>query len=352
MPNVRHVLPLSLLLALGCERTITASSNTESTVTPPGPNQPGGAQPDLIGLEPSPACAGVVYTRLLPVTTAAELATALANAKPGDLIQLADATYGGKFKSSRSGTATARITLCGSRAAVIDGGTMASGNALWIGGSYWTLTGFTITNASVGVVINKGTYDIIDQLSIHHLGTSGIDVRVFSKYNIVRNSELHDLGLATAKYGEGVYLGSANGAWASRTAGQPDRSDSNQVVNNVIGPNVTGEHVDVKEGTTGGIITGNSFDGTGMTAAYSWIDVKGNEYVVSGNTGTTSRRDGFQVHVAYAGWGQNTVFHGNTADVRNLGYGFRVAVGALGNVVGCDNTVTNALAGFANVACQ
>ena len=79
-------------------------------------------------------------------------------------------------------------------------------------------------------------------------------------------------------------------------------------------------------------ISGNTFDATGISGANfadSWIDVKGNGYTISGNTGvnpthTTVLKDGFQVHVAVSGWGNNTTFASNTLDVESTGYGFLV----------------------------
>jgi hypothetical protein len=41
----------------------------------------------------------------------------------------------------------------------------------------------------------------------------------------------------------------------------PDRSDRNQALNNTIGPDVTAEHVDIKEGTQSGVVRGNTFNG-------------------------------------------------------------------------------------------
>jgi len=55
----------------------------------------------------------------------------------------------------------------------------------------------------------------------------------------------------------------------------------------------TAEAVDIKEGTTGGTLRKNRFAGAGMTAADSWVDVKGNGWTIAENTGNGGVVDGF-----------------------------------------------------------
>jgi len=73
------------------------------------------------------------------VKSAAELTSALEKAKAGDVIQLADGTYEGQFKASQSGTASNKITLQGSKNAILTSGSKAQ--ALYLTGSYWVLKG-------------------------------------------------------------------------------------------------------------------------------------------------------------------------------------------------------------------
>jgi len=80
--------------------------------------------------------------------------------------------------------------------------------------------------------------------------------------------------------------------------GKPDKSNRNKAINNHFGPNIAAEAIDIKEGTEGGLIDGNTFDGTGMSgenSADSWIDVKGDDYTISNNKGSKTLLDGFQV---------------------------------------------------------
>jgi hypothetical protein len=117
--------------------------------------------------------------------------------------------------------------------------------------------------------------------------------------------------------------------------------------------NTSAENVDIKEGTTGGLIEGNSLDGSGLTGADSWIDVKGNDYVIRDNAGVDSPEDGYQTHVINdLDWGRDNVFDHNTADVNGRGFGFYVHdPDESNNTVLCNNEVSDAGSGFANVDC-
>jgi hypothetical protein len=189
-------------------------------------------------------------------------------------------------------------------------------------------------------------------LAIDSIGEEGLHPRTSSSDNLISNGTISHTGLVNGGYGEGIYVGSAYENWHVYTKGKPDRSDRNQMIGNTIF-RTGAESIDIKEGTTGGIVRSNSFDGTGMSgrnSADSWMDVKGNNYVISGNHGVHSLTDGFQVHVKLPGWGQGNVFTGNRADVDSRGYGFDL-VGRTTSEVRCDNVVTNGGLGVANIAC-
>jgi hypothetical protein len=307
---------------------------------------------------------GVVADRVVHVATAAGLQKALLEARPGDAIYMADGLYQGRFVigAAVNGTAGKPIQLTGSRKVILDGGNTNSGYVLHLQASYWKLKGFTVTNGLKGLMADGATHVVIDSLFIHTIGEEGIHLRKFSSHNTIQQVTISHTGLKTPDYGEGIYIGSAKNHWGTMAAGLADQCDSNLVFNNHIGPMITAECIDLKEGTTGGIIRNNYFDATGITganAADSWIDVKGNYTLIENNTGThpggTIFKDGYQVHVAVNGWGNFNEFKNNTCSVNAAGYGFNIQLRgsngtSTGNKVYDNNSVTGAALGISNIA--
>jgi parallel beta helix pectate lyase-like protein len=303
--------------------------------------------------------------RQVAVSNSAELKTAIQNALPGDTITMADGTYAssmlvgnytGSFAMTADGTESNPITLKGSRNAIIDGNGTGGRYGLYLyGADFWNLDGFTVNNASKGIVLDGSSHVFLNNMKVSNVGQEAVHFRAFSRYNVIRDSEITGTGKKSAQYGEGVYIGSANSNWGTYTGGQPDTSDRNIVINNTF-TNFTAEGIDLKEGSTGGYVAGNTFEGSaisGQNSADSWIDAKGNYYLIENNVGTNTLVDGFQVHSVYAGWGANNAFKANTANVNASGYGFNIVSTAMqfGNIVYCSNTATGAGLGLANVAC-
>lgn len=305
----------------------------------------GARLPGTLPADDCPAPAG----HRVDVTDGRELERALAAVRPGDVVHLAPGTYRGRFGGSVSGTAAAPIDVCGSRQAVLDGGDIDTGYGFHLTADYWTLQGFSVTGSQKGVVLDEASHNVLRDLEIFGIGDEGVHFRRCSSDNLLADSDIHDVGQADAHSGEGVYVGSAVANWRTCSGGGPDKSDRNRVINNRIGPNTTAESVDIKEGTSGTVVAGNTFDGRGMTAADSWVDAKGNTAMISDNTGTHAPRDGFQTHVIIDGWGRGNRFTANRANVEGPGYGFRVQ--GSDNTVACDNDVTKAQSGMANVPC-
>jgi hypothetical protein len=301
--------------------------------------------------------------RTVNVSTANELKDALLNAKPGDDIILADGIYSGKFviAPATNGVAANLITLRGSRNAILDGGSTATGYVLYVQSSYWKLKGFTVRNGLKGIMNDGGNYNIIDSLFVTNIGEEGIHLRKFSSHNVIQNCEVTYTGVKTPDYGEGIYIGTAKSNWATVTNGEIDKCDSNKVLNNKIGPWIAAECIDIKEGTTGGLISGNTFDAKGIqgaNSADSWIDVKGNYYIIENNTGYNSQPsallDGYQVNCAYNGWGCYNEFKNNICNVNAAGNAFNVRLtsssgNAIGNKVYKSNTANGAASGISNI---
>ncbi|MFE4176656.1 sheath polysaccharide-degrading enzyme [Streptomyces sp. NPDC056909] len=287
-----------------------------------------------VGLSLLASPAGAAGTAaVIQVTTAAELKTALTAARPGDTIQLANGTYKGNFKATTPGTSGSRITLTGSSGAVLTTG--GGGYALHLNGAaYWTVKGITLTDAQKGIVADAANGVVIDSVTVHNLDMEGVHFRQSSSDGILRNSRIYDTGNDGRGMGEGVYVGTANSL--------SDRSDNAQILNNIIGPDVGGENVDIKEGTTGARVIGNTFDGNGLTGANyddSWVDVKGNNVLVEGNTGKNTTNNGYETHTQQSGWGCGTVFRSNKSDLRGSAGANQLAVNVTNSDSSCRTTV-------------
>ncbi|MFI6095825.1 right-handed parallel beta-helix repeat-containing protein [Lentzea sp. NPDC051213] len=329
--------------------------------------------------EPEEPGEGPVGT--IPVSTADQLKTALGNANPGDTIQLAPGTYRGSFSTQKAGTASNPITLTGPPSAVLinDGpsGTAPTcpvptagwdpGYGLWLyNAPYWNISGITVAESKKGIILDNSHHVTIDGVTVRRTDEEGVHFRRSSADGVIKNSTITDAGVVTKDYGEGVYLGSANSNWKCHgNSGGVDRSDRVQVLGNKIGPNVSAEHIDVKEGTQGGVIRGNTFNGTGISGANSadsWIDVKGTGYLIEGNTGTFASpgtfKNGYETHnpsttPSFAN-GCGNVWRDNRSDLGTVGE-YAVYVVSTSkckdnpNVVHASNTVSRAKKGLTNV---
>jgi hypothetical protein len=321
-----------------------------------------------------PASAGPV----VEVGTAAQLSAALTAARPGQTIRLAPGTYSGAFLGRAVGTAAAPITVTGPATAIItnpeSSGTNPGcsvpaagfdpGYGFWLyGAAHWTLTGFTVAGAAKGIMIDDSPHVTVDGVHVHDIGDEGVHFRRSSADGIIRNSRIERTGLVQPQYGEGIYLGSANSNWSCYgNTGGMDASDRVQVLDNVVGPDVAAEHVDVKEGTVAGVIRGNTWHGQGIAgqnSADSWLDVKGSNYLIEGNTGTFRApgvfANGYETHNPTAGSGCGNTWRDNRSDLGGAGK-WAVNVTSTSkcagnpNIVYASNTVANATSGLTNIA--
>jgi nitrous oxidase accessory protein NosD len=290
----------------------------------------------------------------IDVRDAATLEAALSRAKPGDSIRLHDGTYRGRFSATASGTVQQPIFLCGAVGAVLDGNGEKSGYGLHLdGANFWHLIGFTVQDVQKGVVLDHCQHVVIQAMTVRQIGDEGIHLRAFSSDNLVLGNTVTRTGQLKPQFGEGIYVGTAQSNWGQISGGQPDRSDRNIVRGNTISATAA-ESIDIKEGTTGGSIIGNTFDGSaisGANSAQSWVNVKGNGWLIKGNTGHNSILDGFKNREVVKGWGHGNTFTSNIADVNGPGYGFDIQP-ADTNRVSCDNTVTGAASGMSNIPCS
>lgn len=310
----------------------------------------------FVSPEPAPetslrysACPNATMT----VSNRAELLSALSRAQAGSVIRLQAGVYLGGYNVAVKATKAAPLWICGSRDAVIDGGTTTEGKGFRVdSSSHVVLAGMTVRNVLKGItVINSSNITVADT-SITKIGDEGIHLRTNTTDSTVIGNVIDGVGLVNPAYGEGVYVGSSEGNWCLFSSCMADRSDRNTISRNVI-RNTTAQPIDIKEGASHGAILHNVLYGGGMSVhSDSLISIQSNDWVIAGNTGTDTRLDAVQVWEHGPGWGLNNVAYDNHFHGSIPGYGIRLAYRELGNFVGCDNTVPTGAAGLSNKACQ
>ncbi|MFE7653815.1 hypothetical protein ACFU6M_13045 [Streptomyces bottropensis] len=337
----------------GPRESVVSSTPDEPSVLPTRTAAPEAAPTEHATSGSVPDAAVTCPPASVKVSDATTLEQALAQARPGDSIALANGVYAGNFTAEASGTAEKPIFLCGSAGAVVDGGDTDDGYAFHLDRvSNWRLVGFTVRNAQKGVMADGVVGTVIQGLTVEQIGDEAIHLRNFSSDNMVRDNTIRDTGLRREKYGEGVYIGTAKSNWCTVSDCKTDASDRNVVLGNDI-RDTTAESIDIKEGTSDGKVIDNTFDGSKLSGSHnndSWVDVKGNGWLLQGNTGSNSPEDGFQTHKLVNGWGTGNIFKDNTANVDGPGYGFHLT--SDGNKVTCDNKAKDAAEGLANVDCS
>ena len=305
----------------------------------------------LPGWMSPPAAAPACPAATVRVSTGDELRDALGEAGPGTVIQLADGVYAGRFVADRPATAARPAFLCGGRGAVLDAGDHTHGYGLHLDGAdHWVVQGLTVRDAQKGVMVDATRGATLRGLRVHGIGDEAIHLRRGTTDTVVEGNHVSDTGLRRAEFGEGIYVGSSKNNWCDLTACAPDASDRNRVVGNVVHA-TTAEAVDVKEGTADGVVQGNAFDGAALSGADSWVDVKGNGWLVADNLGRSTPLDGFQTHELLDGWGTRNVFARNSGAL-DVATGHLVAPRpALANVVECSNALLGTVGRLSPVAC-
>lgn len=309
------------------------------------------------------ACGPGSYLRKVDVSTVAQLKSALSQAIAGDYIAIAAGTYQDLFVvSGRVGTSTNRIFICGEDGVLFKAKTLNGGYGLSIKNSkFLRVSNIHIEEYLKGVMLDNSSGVILQNLFVKNIGNEGVHFRTNSKNNLLMRSEISHTGLVNDFYGEGVYVGSAESNWCTYTNCNPDQSDGNKIMNNYI-HHTAAESIDIKEGTTGGLVQENTFEGQDMTGDYadSFVDVKGNNYIIDSNAGTTGLRadgssyqqDGFQVHVAVENNGSGNSFTSNTVSGILPGYVVWAQNAATQTSVTCDNVDPDGSQGSFNYACQ
>ena len=294
---------------------------------------------------------------VITVRNSVELTNALAAVTSGQTIQLAAGTYAGNFRiANKNGTEASPIYIKGTNA-VLSSPSISTGYGLQLDGvSYVVIDGIEIVGSQKGLVVDASSHCTLQKLTISGSGMEGVHFRKSSSFNILQDSRIHSTGLYDAANGEGVYLGSAYSNWSKymANADTPDASNDNLILRNFIGPKVSAEAVDVKEGTKRNRIELNYLNSTGTSAVDSTVDIKGDSTLIIDNTLVHTPTlvanfivDGMQSHaITVAGiiYGQGNLFSGNSIDVNTTfgtadfitlpatGYAIKMFGGATGTV--------------------
>jgi hypothetical protein len=173
---------------------------------------------------------------------------------------------------------------------------------------------------------------------------------------------------AQSGYAEGIYVGTANSNWINNSNNQVDTCNYNILTGNTFGSLIRSENIDIKEGTVGGEISNNVFNGLGCNgnnSADKYVDIKGDYYTIKCNTGqgnSASILNGFEVNinkittknglVVNKNFGDYNTFYNNTLNMTGT-TGHAIFVnsysGVIHNTVCSNNTAINAASGLCNL---
>lgn len=236
---------------------------------------------------------------LVRVTTNVELIAAIENVVAGDEIVVAAGTYfsptmpksfvnEAQLTITTAGTPNNRIILRGEdpdNPPTIFGADVSYWSIIRLsdGADYWTIQDLILSTADKGVVVDNSNFVELKRLKILTIGEEGIHVRDGSRNTLIEDCQISDTGLVYPGFGEGIYVGSDRDDWEYFS---PDVAFTT-VRRCIIGPYVTAEAFDVKEGTTDTVIEDCTVDATGLSGenfADSFIDIKGSRTFVRFNT--------------------------------------------------------------------
>lgn len=239
-----------------------------------------------------PAAATIHYC-----TNTTSLHAALLSVLPGDEIVLAPGTYydedgvsgtAAHFPASVDGTPGegGRIVLRGedpSNPPLLSGSDAGSRTVLRVFGDHWTVRDLAVTNGQKGIIFDNADYGRIVNCHVYGIGYEAIHIRDGSDHCVVEGCNVHDTGIRNKGFGEAIYIGTDRGSW-----GRYDPYVWNTTVRNcTLGPRVSAEAFDIKEGTQETLIEFNTVDATGISDANyadSFIDLKAARAIVRYNT--------------------------------------------------------------------
>jgi hypothetical protein len=236
-------------------------------------------------------CPSSGYTRLVNVSTASQLASALSGAQPGDQIRLAAGTYLGRTDLNRSGSASARITLCGMPGTwpVLRGGRFR------LDAAYVTVTGLVFegpNNSDVNVYM-AGPHDILFTGNIVRNSDWHAGLSVEHSYNVqITYNTFRNNGGVSGEIDHGIYyraqattpstrnliannviIGSVGRGISMHDNGGSAINYTTVVHNTIVRNGSTGILLALEAGT-GNVIANNIVADNGLTYSYKQIRYK------------------------------------------------------------------------------
>ncbi|GAA3550305.1 hypothetical protein GCM10022197_01450 [Microlunatus spumicola] len=293
-------------------------------------------------------------TATVTVSTRAQLLNAIAGATPGTVVRLNPGNYGANFDVSADGTPDKPVWICGPRTALVDNADITKGYGFRVNGAHnLVIAGMTVRNVQKGVAVLNSQAVTVADLRVENIGDEAVHLKNQTTDSTVIGNSIALTGLNAPNYGEGVYIGTAQGNWCLYNGCAPDASDRNLVAFNDIRA-TTAEPIEAKAGTNDGTMWKNTLDGAAVVSSDSdsLVQVMGSGWVIAGNSGTHSPGDAIQVWNTDADYGLNNIVYGNAVAGALPGYGVRMPFAEVGNVVGCDNAATQAALGMSNKTCQ
>jgi hypothetical protein len=292
-------------------------------------------------------------TATVTVSTRTQLLAAIAAGTSGTVIRLNPGSYGANYLIANKATADRPMWICGPRTAVFDNDDVTKGYGIrFNGANNVVLAGMTVRDVQKGLAVQYGKNVTIADLRVEQIGDEAIHLKNLTSDSTVIGNSIETTGLNAKNYGEGVYIGTAQGNWCAYNNCQPDTSNRNVIAFNDI-RGTTAEAIEAKAGTFDGTMWKNTLDGAAITAsdADSLIQVMGSGWVIAGTRGSNSPEDAIQIWNTDDGsYGFDNVVYDNDVVQPPPGYVVHLPYVNDGNVVGCDNS--SGMKGMSNQACQ
>ena len=258
----------------------------------------------------------------IEVASVEELHKALSKAKAGHIIQVSPGIYdysqyerSSKFYGTADGNKNSPIIITAkdpNNPPILTGPNLEHNYVLHITGDYWIIENIKIAYSQKGIVLDNSNYSIIRNVEVYSTGAEAIAIRDGSSNCLVQKCYIHNTGLVTPGYGEGIYIGSSES-----TTGY-DYKCNNNIIEGCIFRDIAAELIDIKEYTTGQEVFGCIFYGDGISGenyAGSFIDIAGNDCYIHDNVGFRNQNKkvvaAFEVHRIVEGWGDGHKFINN-----------------------------------------